>query len=369
VTHPAFFPFLTGGTSVLSFTTALAAGAVTPHNITLLGDMGTINAGDTYNSILKLINSSHLFLHIGDLSYADDFYLRPEAIGDNTYEDSWNSWQEWLEPVTSVIPYMVLPGNHESSCQELSNSAACPANQRNFTAYRNRFRMPSQESGAGNVQSMWSSFNFGLVHYVLLDTETDFSNAPEGTGTKLAGGPFGGAGTGNPSLLSWLESDLKSVNREVTPWLVVLGHRPIYASVNAATNVALAAAFEDLFIQYKVDFYISGHLHYYERLYPIAHGIPEKFSGNVYTNPSYPVYLINGAAGNDEGHTSGGQNTTISAVLDETHYGYSRIQIYNATHFEWQFYSSSNQQLIDNLWVVKSAEATARPTQPPFFHF
>jgi len=355
VTHPAFYPFLQGSVKSLNFTTALEAGSAEPYDVTLLGDMGTENAGDTYNSILKLINQSRLFLHIGDLSYADDFFLRPEAVGDNTYESSWDSWQQWLEPVTSAVPYMVLPGNHESACQELSNAAACPPNQINFTAYRNRFRMPSEESGAGKVQSMWSSFDFGLVHYVLLDTETDFSDAPEGPGTPLSSGPFGGPGTGNPSLLQWLQSDLASAhaNREKTPWLVVLGHRPIYSSAFQPGKVAVQQAFEDLLLQYKVDFYICGHLHYYERLYPIAHGVPQTYSGNVYSDPIYPVYLINGAAGNDEGHSPGVQNTTISAVFDDVDYGYSRLHIHNRTHFQWEFYRSSDDQLVDSLWVIR----------------
>ena len=40
--------------------------------------------------------------------------------------------------------------------------------------------MPSVESGAGDVQSMWSSFDYGLIHFVLIDTETDFDGSPEG---------------------------------------------------------------------------------------------------------------------------------------------------------------------------------------------
>lgn len=55
----------------------------------------------------------------------------------------------------------------------------CPLNQQNFTAYRHRFRMPSIESGAGTVENMWSSFDHGLVHYVMINTETDFPGSPE----------------------------------------------------------------------------------------------------------------------------------------------------------------------------------------------
>jgi len=218
--------------------------------------------------------------------------------------------------------------------------------------------MPSVESGAGNVNGMWSSFDFGLLHLVLLNTETDFVDSPEGSGTSFNAGPFGGPGTENPSLLSWLAQDLSNANanRLTVPWVVVLGHRPLYASINDdafTDSPALRRAFEPLFLEYKVDAYISGHVHYYERLYPIANGVGEVFPGNVYLNPSYPVYLINGAAGNDERHHAALINQSISSVLDDVDYGYSRIFVHNATHFQIQFYHSSDRSLGDDLWIVK----------------
>ena len=39
-----------------------------------------------------------------------------------------------------------LPGNHEVTCTEVT-PFLCPKHQQNMTAYRNRFRMPSKESG------------------------------------------------------------------------------------------------------------------------------------------------------------------------------------------------------------------------------
>ena len=45
--------------------------------------------------------------------------------------------------------------------------------------------MPSKESGAGDVQGMWSSFDYGLVHFVLINTETDFDGSPEGASMCL----------------------------------------------------------------------------------------------------------------------------------------------------------------------------------------
>jgi len=204
---------------------------------------------------------------------------------------------------------------------------------------------------------MWSSFDFGLVHFVLINTETDFENSPDGPGTSLNSGPFGGPGTGNPSQLEWLENNLitANANRETVPWIIALGHRPLYASDNdTSTGAAVVrSAFESLFLQYEVDVYISGHVHYYERLYPISNGVAQVFPGNVYLNPIYPVYVVNGAAGNDERHDTATRNTAISAYLDNTDYGYSRILAYNSSYLNLQFYHSSDQSLGDDLWIVK----------------
>jgi hypothetical protein len=45
-----------------------------------------------------------------------------------------------------------------------------------FSAYLHRFRMPVDESGG--YKNLWYSFDYGLVHVVVINTETDFSNAP-----------------------------------------------------------------------------------------------------------------------------------------------------------------------------------------------
>ena len=34
------------------------------------------------------------------------------------YESNWDLWQQWMQDITSNIPYMVMPGNHEASCAE-----------------------------------------------------------------------------------------------------------------------------------------------------------------------------------------------------------------------------------------------------------
>jgi hypothetical protein len=74
-----------GWTSTNAFLTARAAGDRAPATTLVVGDLGLANAKDTIQHMIDAVDSVDFMLHLGDLSYADDFYLR----GD-TYEGSWD---------------------------------------------------------------------------------------------------------------------------------------------------------------------------------------------------------------------------------------------------------------------------------------
>lgn len=110
--------------------------------------------------------------------------------------------------------------------------------------YYTRFRMPGQ-----NNQSLWYSFNYGNVHFTFMSSEHDSNPGSEQH--------------------AWLEADLKSVDRTVTPFVVFSGHRPLYTSELYPSNVTymagLRAAVEPLLLKYQVDLAMWGHVHSYER--------------------------------------------------------------------------------------------------------
>ena len=54
------------------------------------------------------------------------------------------------------------------------------------------------------------SFDYGSVHFIMMSTEHNFTQ-------------------GSPQY-EWMENDLKNVNRSLTPWIVIAGHRPMYTS-------------------------------------------------------------------------------------------------------------------------------------------
>ena len=57
------------------------------------------------------------------------------------------------------------------------------------------------------------------------------------------------------------------MDREKTPWLIVLMHSPMYNSNEAhyMEGESMRAAFEKWFVKYKVDLVFAGHVHAYER--------------------------------------------------------------------------------------------------------
>jgi len=102
--------------------------------------------------------------------------------------------------------------------------------------------------------------------------------------------------------------DLKNVPSGM--WKIVYMHKPLYCSANDDHCIGEAEVmrnyFEKIFNDNKVDLIIAGHLHVYERGFPIGIGAQVDFNSisndnNTYTNPQYPTHVVCGAAGGIEG--------------------------------------------------------------------
>eukprot|EP00903_Cladosiphon_okamuranus_P017411 g16035.t1 len=293
-----------------------------PVSVAVVGDLGLVNAGATFDRLHQLVDDNEIdfVLHLGDIGYADDSFLeRPWSFG---YEEKWDAFMRRAShEFASKVPYMVSLGN--------------------FAAFNARFRMPSLESHADHGVSMWYSFNVGPVHFVVIDTETDFPGAGgdhlswtggfEGGGEEEDNGGFG-------DQVAWLEEDLALANqeRDVRPWIIVAGHRPMYAAEKSDGGMMASGhfhqirkVFEPILEKNKVDMYLSGHIHAFERSLPVLDNVPFFNEGGgtdddgagdaagrwsspsnagfsskmVYEDPVAPVHIINGAGGCIEGFT------------------------------------------------------------------
>ena len=129
---------------------------------------------------------------------------------------------------------MVAPGNHDVTCRAGTGDLLCPQYLRNFSAYRHRFRMPSNESKARGVQGMWYSWQLGAVHFASVSTESDFPHAPTTPHTLIGGGAGGGFG----DQLSWLKDDLAAARADPSvTWIVVVSDR--FVARHAACRLLL----------------------------------------------------------------------------------------------------------------------------------
>jgi hypothetical protein len=388
-----YYQIVSTNSSVGHFLSPRTPGDTTPFAVDVVIDLGVYGADgftieqdntkrDTIPSIDPSLNHSTIWsmattvddyefvLHPGDFAYADDWYLKLKNLldGEAAYEAILEEFYDQLAPVAGRKAYMASPGNHEADCEEIDyTSGLCPLGQKNFTDFMNRFgrTMPTTfPSGSTNTAAQanatkakslanppfWYSFEYGLTHFVMIDTETDFANAPDGLGGSagLESGPFGAPG----QQLEFLEADLSSVDRTVTPWLVVGGHRPWY-STGGSDNICspCQAAFEDLFYQYGVDLAIFGHVHNSQRFVPVYDGTADPAGMD---NPKAPMYIVAGGAGNIEGLSSVGSNVSYNAFAYADDFSYARVSFQSATQLQVDFFRSSTNEVLDSSTLYKA---------------
>jgi hypothetical protein len=255
----------------------------------VFADLGVVNGDPSNDYITSIKDDISLVWHGGDASYADDTFLHKGCALKFCYEDAQDTYLENTEVWASSIPYMLTPGNHEADCHDPACLSSKDRREKlsNFTAYNARYRMPSAESGG--VENMHYSFDYNNVHFISLDTATGYPGAPQETRYIMPCGGFG-------DMLTWLEIDLieANKNREVRPWIFAQGHHPMYQGDTVDRD--FQKAMEDLFFKYGVDVYFCGHIHSYERDYPVYREEVEK----TYVNPKATTYIMIGGAGNDE---------------------------------------------------------------------
>lgn len=324
----------------------------------------------TIGRLATTIDDYELIVHPGDLGYADDWLIKPKNLLDGTdaYAAILEQFFGQLAPIASRKPYMVGPGNHEAACQEIPlASGLCAVGQKNFTDFANRYAelMPtafesrsSDEKARVNANTakmlanppFWYSFEYGMLHFVMLDTETDFAKAPSGPGGSagLNGGPFGKTAT---QQLDFLAADLASVDRDVTPWVVVGGHRPWYTTGSGGGCGPCQDAFEPLLYKYGVDLAIFGHVHNSQRVKPVYNNVADP-SG--YQDPAAPLYIVAGGAGNIEGLSSAAVKTEFHEFAYDADFSYARVSLLDRNQLQVEFIRSTTGEILDQATLYKS---------------
>ncbi|XP_059434979.1 probable inactive purple acid phosphatase 1 [Corylus avellana] len=133
----------------------------------------------------------------------------------------------------------------------------------------------------------WYSIEQASVHFTVISTEHDWSQ--------------------NSGQYEWMKKDMASVDRSKTPWLIFMGHRPMYSSSDGVFNVDenFVEEVEPLLSENKVDLVLFGHVHNYERSCSVyqneCKALPRKDKNGIdtydHSNYSAPVHVVIGMAG------------------------------------------------------------------------
>ena len=280
----------------------------------LFGDMGSFN-NKILKNIKKIDNLDSIF-HIGDIAY--DMHSYFGLMG--------NLFFSQIKYIAARIPYMTVPGNHESNY--------------NFSHYKNRLSMPNYLQN----ENMFYSLEFPNIKIICFSSEVYYYNTQESLIKKQE---------------KWLKQELESTDRIKFPWLITIAHRPMYCSNtnnDDCTNYRrdlVKKNLEELFFNNSVTIEFWAHEHSYERTCPLYDGncFYGKKSNNLYINP---IHIITGAGGCIEGIQSFENNNNWS-LMRIPEYGYGILNI-NHTYLEWQQYSFQNNEFVlsDNLIINKT---------------
>ncbi|MDW0267320.1 MAG: metallophosphoesterase, partial [Nitrososphaeraceae archaeon] len=188
------------------------------------------------------------------------------ALGDFSYDKTSTCWLSVMKPIESITKISI--GNHEDS-DTLLNS------------YLNQFRLSKQ----------YYSFDTNNVHVLIMSTEEE--SEP------------------NSDQYNFAVNDLRNAaNNPDIKWIVVNMHNPFYSSQNECKasgcegDKDFRESFHPLFDKYGVDLVLEGHVHNYQRSFPLAFNqqksgepIVTSASKTDYNNPSGAIFAIVGTGG------------------------------------------------------------------------
>lgn len=205
--------------------------------------------------------------------------------------------------VLAEIPLMAANGNHDVLALN----------------YLSQFAFPQEVSPGEGAQGMeWYSFDYGNMHVVVLNDTA--ANANSITQHQV----------------NWLREDLRKVDRQKTPWVFAIHHRPPYScGATHGSDIGVRSAWQPIYDEFGVDIVFNGHVHNYERSWPIRGFQEGSTAGTVAASgergvpviqngrPSGTIYVVAAGAGaplygsgTDCYHTYTGESIENYVVVD-----------------------------------------------------
>ncbi len=194
------------------FRTAPTADGDQPVRFLAFGDSGG-GGSDQYALADQMLTVPYdLVVHTGDIAYDDGTIGQYEDNVFGVYGDIFRN-----------SPFFPSAGNHDYKTMQ-------------GAPFREVFNLP------GDSGEKWYSFDYGRVHFVALDTESDYTTQVE-----------------------WLDKDLAA---NQLPWKIIYMHRPPYSSGEHGSDTTLRQKLAPVLQRHGVQLVLAGHDHDYERMHP-----------------------------------------------------------------------------------------------------
>ena len=238
-----------------------------------------------------------------------------------------DSFMNSLQPIVSSVPLMVCAGNHET--------------KDNYYNYMARFNLPNNK--------FYYTFTSGLVRFLAIHTEAFLTEVDM-----------------LPDMLPYIRGVLNRSQDDKLkyPWLIVFGHRPMYCYGDDKPETCSTDAdtikknLESWFKQYKVDLYVNGHVHNYQRTAPVYQGqVTSSYDAytSTYVNPASTIYVTTGGPGADDVNNNFDPTNAPSwLIAGDSDYTFSIMNVFNSTHLYWEQLKSSNNAISDSFWIIKN---------------
>lgn len=328
----------------------LGVGTYGKASDTIVWDDACQPAINTTLSIAHFIQKNELdaIIHTGDISYA------------NGYLATWDFFLDMITPISSSVLYFTTMGNHESDYPGSPSIYSSTSSGGECTVVSaSLLPLPSKNS----IKQPWWSYEIGLIHFVAASTEHNYTIGSE--------------------QYKWLENDLLSINRSITPWVLFTGHRPMYvdsdtccySSSDVTGMTLLRNNLEPLLYKYQVNLGFTGHFHNLQRQAAIYRNktvqhssIQYDSNGNklhYYHNPNATVWMVIGSAGNGPDYSN--HNYSWSERSWNDVFGYAVVSAVNATTLHWNLMESSTNRIIEQVVITQDLKpwtTTVTPTTP-----
>ena len=249
------------------------------------------------------------------------------GLGDYSYSNTATCWLDVIKDIKSITSIAI--GNHEDDDGE------------GYSQYKSAF----------GFSNPYYSFNYQNVHILAMDTDrTSFSSGS--------------------AQYNFVINDLQSASQNPNiNWIIVYLHKPFFTSPNScdssgctnsgsvATN--LRNTYEAKFDQFGVDLVLQGHVHNYQRTFPLKYNSgspsnPTKTSSNTndYTDPVGAIYAIVGTGGVNF-HPLSGKSSFVAKQQDDD-FGQLDIKITNnGAKLEGRFYPNGGGSVQDSFSITK----------------